>query len=113
MTPILLFLLSGCFLAIAPEPSGFNWDQMFSSMFSGAGVAGVILGYYLWKLGPLLEGIKDEIRQTRIAQERAKRADLIRITVSPHVHPGLKSEAAALIAEIDRAEVATSEHSID
>jgi hypothetical protein len=68
-------------------------EQFVQSLASGAGVAGVILGYYLWRLEPRLKSMEDTLaRQGKI--------DLLRLIASPHVAPELKAEAQKMVAEI-------------
>ena len=67
--------------------------DIVSSLFSGAGVAGLILGFYLWKLAP-------EQRAIWRAIDRGNRVRLLGIIASPHVAPELKEEAAAIVREI-------------
>ena len=68
-------------------------EQFIQSLASGAGVAGVILGYYLWRLEPRLKSMEDTLaRQGKI--------DLLRLIASPHVASELKQEAEKMVAEI-------------
>lgn len=75
-------------------------EEFLQQLGTGAGVAGVILGYYLWRLEPRLVAIEHAIaRQGKI--------DLLRLAASPHVATELKEAARSIIEEIDH-DIATS-----
>lgn len=104
--------ITGSVIFAAVDGGGLNWNQLLGNLFSSAGVCGLILGFHLLKLVPLLEGIKAELQKHRLSYERGKRADLIRVAASPHVTPSLKQAAAEVIAEFDLAEEKERDDSI-
>lgn len=72
-------------------------DEFLKTLFSAAGVCGLLLGYHLWKLAP-------ELRAIWRALDLTNRVRLMEICIAPHVASELKEEASAMIVEIDRRE---------
>lgn len=99
LLPIFL-ITSGAFLAQAEASFG---SQFMSTLASSAGVCGIILGFHLLKILPLLEGIKTELAKMREAYLMGKRADVLRIIASPHVDGLLKEQAASMVTDFDAA----------
>lgn len=90
-------------------------DDIFTKVlqtFLGAGVAGAVLFYYLWRIGPKLDEFKaavwtrldrqhDAIVRLEAAMDRATRAKVLGFISSLHIAPELKDSAADIIREID------------
>ena len=70
-------------------------EEILKGLATGAGTAGAILAYYLWKLEPRL-------RSMEVTLNRQGRIDLLRLAASPHVAPELKEAAKNIIEEIDK-----------
>lgn len=72
-------------------------QEFLQALFTGGGIAGLILGWHLWKLAP-------ELRAIWRAIDRANQVRLLGIIASPHVSPALKQEATAIMEDIAKEE---------
>lgn len=72
-------------------------DEFLKALFSAAGVAGLILGFHLWKLAP-------ELRAIWRAIDRLSRTVLLWLIARPFVAAEVKDAAATIIRECDEAE---------
>lgn len=68
-------------------------EQFLQALGTGSGIAGIILGFHLWKLAP-------ELRAIWRAIDRASQVRLLGIIASPHVSPEIKQEAASIVDSI-------------
>lgn len=90
------------------------WKTALTAL-SSAGVAGIVLGWYLIKFEPSqkamrdefwkeLDGLKKEIRDgfSKIATAlyMISKADMLRLIASPHVSDSVKEAASALVKDI-------------
>lgn len=71
----------------------FDMTEFLQVLGTGGGIAGVILGFHLWKIVP-------ELRAIWRAIDRGNRVRLLGIIAAPHVAPALKEEATVIIQEI-------------
>lgn len=72
-------------------------EGFLQTLFTGAGVCGVILGFHLWKLAP-------ELRSIWRAIDRLSRTVLLWLIAKPGVAPEIKAAAAEIIAEAEISE---------
>lgn len=103
---VLLTMLGVAQLSLMVAQLGdFGFGDFMKAIFSGAGVAGLILGFHLWKLAP-------ELRAIWRANDRRTRMETLRLIASVHVSPAIKDEAANLISEIESEEKAGQRRSL-
>lgn len=75
-------------------------EELFKSLASGAGVAGMVLGWFLWRIEPRLKALED-------AQHVSNKVDLLRLVSSPHVATEVKESATQILKEIASTQKAT------
>lgn len=72
-------------------------DEFIKALASGAGVAGIILGWHLFKTDGRLKAIEDALNVLA-------KADLVRLIASPHVAAEIKEEVTKLLREVEKQE---------
>jgi hypothetical protein len=69
-------------------------EAFLQSLLTGGGVAGLILGFHLWKLAP-------ELRAIWRAIDRRNRIDILKLAASPMLSAEAKREVACILEEMD------------
>lgn len=72
-------------------------EEFLKALGTGGGIAGIILGFHLWKLAP-------ELRAIWRALDRMNTVRILGIIASPHAAPDVKEAAAEVIKNIEKEE---------
>lgn len=83
-------------------------EEILKGALSGTGAAGALLIFYLWKLAPALDALRDEVRAGFRSLEEASyirsKADLLKLIASQGIAPVVKEEAAEMVRKIEELE---------